>query len=185
LTKVKNDINSFLEPYNNKLSEIHKKIAEINTDEYFKSRSINNYPILKNLLDKLGQEYKDVIIDLDEFLGIKRYSSIRIYSELSKSCEKKKIKLTEELYKTIESFMLKNSIVVPQYEVFCPRCHDRVLIFTSNPKSGTFIEDLKKEIEEFYDIEDNEIWCDNCETSVDITDDYNIQQSDFYKIIRK
>lgn len=185
LTKVKNDINTFLQPYNNKLSEIHKRIAKMNTEEYLKSRAIKNYPVLENLLDKLGQEYKDVIIDLDEFLGIKRYSSIRIYSELRKSCDNRMIKPAEELYKSVENFMIENSIVVPQYEVLCPRCHDRVLTFISNPKSDTFIEDLKKEIEDFYDMEDNEIWCDECDTSIDLTDDYNIQQSDFYKIIRK
>jgi uncharacterized protein YlaI len=185
LNKAKNDINLFLEPYNNTLHEIYKRISEINTEEYLKSRAIKNYPILINLLDKLGQEYKDVIIDLDEFLGIKRYSSIRIYGELRKSCDNRMIKPTEELYKLVENFMIENSIVVPQYEVLCPRCHDRVLTFISNPKSDTFIEDLKKEIEEFCEIEDNEIWCDECETSIDLTDDYNIQQSDFYKIIRK
>jgi hypothetical protein len=184
LNKAKNDINLFLEPYNNTLHEIYKRISEINTEEYLKSRAIKNYPILINLLDKLGQEYKDVIIDLDEFLGIKRYSSIRIYGELRKSCDNRMIKPTEELYKLVENFMIENSIVVPQYEVLCPRCHDRVLTFISNPKSDTFIEDLKKEIEEFCEIEDNEIWCDECETSID-PDDYNIQQSDFYKIIRK
>lgn len=185
LIKAKNDINLFLEPYNNTLHEIYKRISEINTEEYLKSRAIKNYPILTNLLDKLGQEYKDVIIDLDEFLGIRRYSSIRIYGELRKSCDNRMIKPTEELYKLVENFMIENSIIIPQYEVLCPRCHDRVLTFISNPKSSNFIEDLKKEIEDFCEIEDNEIWCDECETSIDLTNEYNIQQSDFYKIIRK
>lgn len=122
---------------------------------------------------------------MDEFLGIKRYSSIRIYSELSKYCEQRNIKFTDELYNNIERFMLDNNIIIPQYEVLCPRCHDTVLTFTSDPKSENFIKELKNEVSDFMEIEDNGIWCDECDTFIDLTDEYTcIQPCSFYKIVR-
>lgn len=185
LIKIKENINSYFEPYRKELNEVYKRLAEINTEEYLKKRAIKNYPILQKLLNKLGEKYKDVIIDLDEFLGIKRYDSIRIYGKLNLVCENRNIKFTNELYKLVKTFMIENFIVIPKYEILCPKCHDKLLTFTTNPKSNTFIKDLKNEIKKFYSIENSEICCYNCGEEIDLNDADNIQQSDFYKIIRK
>ncbi|MBN1074683.1 hypothetical protein DVV91_10050 [Clostridium botulinum] len=184
LNECKDKLMEYIKPYNNKYSEVLTKIGEIEYNDYLNNRKINNYPILNQLLEQLGEEYKNVIIDLDEFLGIKKYSSIRISSELSKSCEKYSISLKYDLIKTITKFMLNNNIVKPQYEIYCPRCNDRIFVFDINPKSQTFIEDFENKYGIWVD--ENCIYCDNCEEEIEITgENAQVSQSDFYKIIRE
>ncbi|WP_252251245.1 hypothetical protein [Clostridium sp. VAP52] len=184
LNECKDKLMEYIKPYNNKYSEVLTRIIEIENNEYFKNRRINNYPILNKLVEQLGTEYKNVIIDLDEFLGWKMYSSIRIYSQLIKSCEKYDLQLTEGLFKQVTKFMLNNNIVKPQYEIYCPRCHDRILVFDINPNSQTFIEDFENNYGIWVD--ENCIYCDNCEEKMEITgENAQVSQSDFYKIIRE
>lgn len=185
LYDLKERIDTFIKPYNDRLSEIYGKINEINKQEYLNNRKIKNYPILEDLLNEIGNMYKDVIIDLDKFLGIKRYSSIRIYSEVENACDNYGVNFTYELANTVKDFLINNNIIKPQYEIYCPRCNDRSAVFASNPKSETFVEDLYKEMDGYLiDIDNKEIECDNCNECIDLTDEYNICQSVFYKIIR-
>lgn len=185
LLKLKDKINEIIKPYNNKTAEIYNKIREIEKNEYLANRGIKNYPVLKELINEIGDTYKDVIIDIDEFLGIKRYSSIRIYGELVKFSEKHNAKITHDIIKIIESFLIEHKIITPQYEIYCSKCNNRVLVFSSNPKSDTFVKDLEKEFNDCLNIYDHNICCDNCAEETDLTDEYNIGQSNFYKIIRE
>lgn len=185
LYDLKKRIDTFIKPYNDRLSENYCKINEMHKQDYLNNRKTKNYPILEDLLGKIGDTYKDVIIDLDEFLGRKIYNSIRIYNEVEKACNNYKVNFTYELADTIKDFLINNNIIAPQYEVYCPRCNDRVLVFSSNPKSDTFVEDLKTEFNYCLNIDDVNIYCDNCEEEIDLTEEYNICQSEFYKIIRE
>lgn len=185
LHKLKDKINEIIKPYNNKTTEIYNKIREIEKEEYLANRGIKNYLVLNDLISTLGNTYKNVIIDIDEFLGIKRYSSIRIYNEVEKACNHYEVKFTYELADMVKDFLINNNIIKPQYEIYCSRCNNRITVFSSDPKSDTFIEDLKQEFSYCLNIDGNNICCDNCEEEIDLTDDYNIAQSDFYKIIRE
>ena len=186
LCKLKDEINEFIKPYNNKTTEIYNKIREIERQEYLASRGIKNYPVLNDLVTQLGDTYKDVIIDVDEFLGIKRYSSIRIYNEVEKAFSNHETEFTYELVDKVKDFLINNNIIKQQYEIYCSRCGDRIAVFSSDPKSDKFIKDLYKEMDGcLIDIEDKEICCDECQEYMDLTNKYNISQSDFYKIIRK
>lgn len=186
LNDLKERLNDFIKPYNDRLSEIYGKINEIDKQEYLNNRKIKNYSVLEDLLSKIGDTYKDVIIDLDEFLGIKRYASIRIYSEVEKACNNYGVNFTYELADRVKDLLINNNIVKPQYEIYCSRCDNRITVFSSNPKSDTFIEDLYEEMHGYLiDIEEKEICCDECQEYIDLTEEYNIAQSDFYKIIRE
>lgn len=186
LNGLKERISKFIKPYNDRLSEIYGKINEINKQEYSKNRGIKNHPVLKDLVNKIGDTYKDVIIDIDEFLGNKRYSSIRIYNEVEKACNNHGIKFTYELADVVTAFLVNSNIVKPQYEIYCSRCDNRIAVFSSNPRSNTFIEDLFEEMHGYLiDTEEKEICCDECQEHIDLTDECNIGQSDFYKIIRE
>lgn len=183
LNECKDKLIEYMKPYNNKYSEVLTKIREIEYNEYLDNRKINNYPILNKLLEQLGEEYKDIIIDLDEFLGIKRYSLIRIYNQLINSCDEYKIKMTSDLFKQVEKFMIDNNIVKPQYEIYCPRCNDRMIVIDIDPNAETFIEDFENKYGIW--VEGDTICCDNCEEEIKLTgDNAQISQSDFYKIIR-
>lgn len=186
LRKLKDEINDFIKPYNNKTTEIYNNIRKIEKEEYLTNRGIKNYPVLKELINEIGDVYKDVIVDLDEFLGNKRYSSIRIYSEVEKACNNYDIKFTYEIADAVTDFLINNNIAKQQYEIYCSRCDNRITVFSSDPKSDTFIEDLFEEMHGYLiDIDENCICCDNCEEEIDLIDECNIVQSDFYNIIRE
>lgn len=186
LNDLKERINKFIKPYNDRLSEIYGKINEINKQEYSKNRKIKNYPILEDLVNKIGDTYKNVIIDIDEFIGNKRYGSIRIYSEVEKACNNYDVDFTYELADIVKDFIINNNIVKPQYEIYCSRCNNRITVFSSDPKSDTFIEDLYEEMHGYLiNTEEKEICCDECQEYIDLTEEYNIAQSDCYKIIRE
>lgn len=186
LLKLKDKINEIIKPYNNKTAEIYNKIREIEKNEYLANRGIKNYPVLKELINEIGDTYKDVIIDIDEFLGIKRYSSIRIYNEVEKACNNYDVDFTYEIADIFKDFLINNNIVKPQYEIYCSRCNNRITVFSSDPKLDTFIEDLYEEMHGYLiDKEEKEIGCDECQEYIDLTEEYNIAQSDFYKIIRE
>lgn len=186
LNDLKERLNDFIKPYNDRLSEIYGEINEIDKQEYLNNRKIKNYPVLEDLLSKIGDTYKDVIIDLDEFLGFKRYSSIRIYNEIQKYCDSYNLEFAYDLADCIKDFLIDNNIVIPQYEIYCSRCSDRIMVFSSNPKSETFVDDLYKEMNGYLiNIDNKEVECDDCNECIDLTEEYNISQSDFYKIIRE
>lgn len=186
LRKLKDEINDFIKPYSNKTTEIYNNIRKIEKEEYLTNRGIKNYLVLKELINEIGDTYKDVIIDIDEFLGIKRYSSIRIYNEVEKACNNYDIKFTYEIADAVTDFLINNNIVKQQYEIYCSRCDNRITVFSSDPKSDTFIEDLFEEMHGYLiDTEEKEICCDECQEYIDLTDEYNMGQSDFYKIIRE
>lgn len=186
LRKLKDEINDFIKPYSNKTTEIYNKIRKIEKEEYLSNRGVKNYSVLKELINEIGDAYKDVIVDLDESLGNKRYSSIRIYNEVEKACNNYGINFTYELADMVTDFLINNNIIKQQYEIYCSRCDNRITVFSSNPKSDTFIEDLFEEMHGFLiDIEEKEICCDECQEYMDLTDECNIGQSDFYKIIRE
>lgn len=184
LLKLKDKINEIIKPYNNKTAEIYNKIREIEKNEYLANRGIKNYPILNDLISALGNTYKDVIIDIDEFLGIKRYSSIRIYNEVEKACNNYDVDFTYELADIVKDFLINNNIVKPQYEIYCPACSGRISIFSLNPTSETFIKDFKEQ-HDYYNIDEDVLYCDNCNEEIDLSDKDNICQSDFYKIIEE
>lgn len=186
LRKLKDEINDFIKPYSNKTTEIYNNIRKIEKEEYLTNRGIKNYLVLKELINEIGDTYKDVIIDIDEFLGIKRYSSIRIYNEVEKACNNYDVDFTYEIADIFKDFLINNNIVKPQYEIYCSRCNNRITVFSSDPKSDTFIEDLYEEMHGYLiDTEEKEICCDECQEYIDLTEEYNIAQSDFYKIIRE
>ena len=186
LRKLKDEINDFIKPYSNKTTEIYNNIRKIEKEEYLTNRGIKNYLVLKELINEIGDTYKDVIIDIDEFLGIKRYSSIRIYNEVEKACNNYDVDFTYEIADIFKYFLINNNIVKPQYEIYCSRCNNRITVFSSDPKSDTFIEDLYEEMHGYLiDTEEKEICCDECQEYIDLTEEYNIAQSDFYKIIRE
>ena len=184
LMEYREKIKDFINPYNAKDTEAFKRLSEIQKQKYLNSRGIKNYPILKELSNSLGDTYKDVIIDIDEFLGWKRYSEIRIYSKLSKACEKYNVTFSTELVNKVKDFMLNNNIIEAKYEIYCPRCSDIVLSFCSDPTSENFIENLRKEFDEYSNLEDDIITCDECYEEIDLKNTNCVQQSGFYKIIR-
>lgn len=160
------------EPVRNTIFLLRKKLKEIEKEEYLKNRKIKYYPELKKLLEELGNEYEDVLIDIDEYMStideISYFSSNKIYHILRNN-KKYNNKIQERIIK----FLVEVNLISPLYHYCCDRCYERIFLFEKYPTQEELEEKMEMQCE-----------CDNC--FEELSPDLNcIEKSSFYKLNRK
>lgn len=177
LDKLYKEGTDLIHPTQKVMSFILQRKNEVKKQEYLASRGMNNFPILNELLDELGQEYKEILIDIDEELGNKHL--IRFYDgKIVKNLGNYKIGRNYiekyEIKDKIINFLIDNKIISPIYKYICPLCGEETLIFDGKFPTE---EELEKKIDS-YGV------CYSCDEYLETDLDY-VKRTVFYNILNR
>jgi len=179
LETLKDEGNEKIKPYQNVINEIYNRISKIEKKEYLDSRGIKNYPILNDLVEMIGEEYLDIIIDIDEILeyvgtlGTKYFTT----SYILNFAEKYEISITSETCTKITDFLESKNIIIKMYELVCTNCEECLATFKGIPSDEEFFANIRELNEE---IDDDIFVCGECNAEITIESKNNIQPSMFF-----